>query len=37
MFAGIDFGTSNCLLGVWRNGKADLLKLEGDNWIFNWP
>jgi len=30
MFAGIDFGTSNCLLGVWRNGKADLLKLEGD-------
>ena len=30
MFAGIDFGTSNCLLGIWRDGKADLLKLEGD-------
>jgi hypothetical chaperone protein len=30
MFAGIDFGTSNCLLGIWRDGKADLLKLEDD-------
>lgn len=30
MFAGIDFGTSNCLLGIWRDGKADLVKLEGD-------
>lgn len=30
MFAGIDFGTSNCLLGVWLNGKANLQTLEGD-------
>lgn len=30
MFAGIDFGTSNCLLGIWRDGKADMLALEGD-------
>ena len=30
MFAGIDFGTSNCLLGVWRDGSVELLPLEGE-------
>lgn len=29
MNAGIDFGTSSCSIGIWRNGSPDLLKLEG--------
>ncbi|MBK8740010.1 MAG: hypothetical protein IPO58_00295 [Betaproteobacteria bacterium] len=31
MNAGIDFGTSTCSIGVWKNGQPDLLKLEGDS------
>ncbi|MFT7127325.1 MAG: molecular chaperone DnaK (HSP70), partial [Pseudoalteromonas tetraodonis] len=30
MFAGLDFGTSNCEIGVWQNGSPRILKLEGD-------
>ena len=29
MNAGIDFGTSSCSIGVWRNGQPVLLELEG--------
>lgn len=32
MYAGIDFGTSNCLLGIWQDGKADRVKLEGEKY-----
>ena len=31
MNAGIDFGTSTCSIGVWKDGQPDLLKLEGDS------
>src|SRR4051812_48112115 len=31
MNAGIDFGTSTCSIGVWRDGRPLLLKLEGDS------
>jgi hypothetical chaperone protein len=30
MFAGLDFGTSNCEIGIWQNGSPRILKLEGD-------
>lgn len=30
MIAGFDFGTSNCELGVWRNGRPELVALDGD-------
>ena len=28
MYAGLDFGTSNCALGIWRSGAPELLNLE---------
>jgi len=28
MNAGIDFGTSNCAIGVWENGRPNILNLE---------
>ena len=31
MYAGIDFGTSNCSIGVWEADKPILLPLEGDD------
>jgi len=31
MYAGLDFGTSNCLIGIWDNGKPQLLPLEDQN------
>ena len=31
MSAGIDFGTSTCSIGVWRDDRPFLLKLEGDS------
>jgi hypothetical chaperone protein len=30
MFAGFDYGTSNCSIGVVRDGRVELLSLEGD-------
>lgn len=29
MYAGLDFGTSNCLIGIWKNNAPLLLPLEG--------
>jgi len=29
MYTGIDFGTSNCALGIWQEGKPQLVPLEG--------
>jgi len=29
MYAGLDFGTSNCSIGVWRENEPKLLPLEG--------
>ena len=31
MFAGFDYGTSNCSIGVWQNGAVRLLPVEGRN------
>ena len=31
MNAGIDFGTSTCSIGVWKNDQPTLLRLEGDS------
>jgi len=31
MYAGLDFGTSNCLIGIWKNNNPTLLPLEGKN------
>jgi len=31
MNAGIDFGTSNCAIGVWENNKPNVLNLEDNN------
>ena len=31
MYAGIDFGTSSCSIGVWQDGAPVLLPLEGEN------
>ena len=31
MYAGLDFGTSNCLIGIWENNNPRLLPLEGEN------
>lgn len=31
MYAGLDFGTSNCLIGVWKNNEPLLLPLEGQS------
>ena len=31
MYAGLDFGTSNCLIGIWENNNPLLLPLEGQN------
>ena len=31
MNAGIDFGTSNCLIGVWQNNKPNVLNLEDNS------
>lgn len=28
MIAGLDYGTSNCAIGVWRQGRVDLVPLE---------
>ena len=29
MYAGLDFGTSNCLIGIWGDNRPTLLPLEG--------
>lgn len=31
MNAGIDFGTSNCSVGIWENNKPNILNLEGNS------
>ncbi|MDH5425080.1 MAG: molecular chaperone [Gammaproteobacteria bacterium] len=31
MYAGLDFGTSNCLIGIWQNNAPLLLPLEGQS------
>ncbi|HFC9211012.1 TPA: molecular chaperone [Vibrio cholerae] len=31
MYAGIDFGTSNCSIGIWENRNPVLLPLEGES------
>ena len=31
MYAGLDFGTSNCLIGIWKNNEPLLLPLEGQS------
>jgi len=31
MYAGLDFGTSNCLIGIWENNNPRLLPLEDQN------
>ena len=31
MYAGLDFGTSNCLIGIWDNNNPVLLPLEGQS------
>ncbi len=31
MYAGIDFGTSNCALGIWQEGRPHLVPLEGNS------
>lgn len=31
MYAGLDFGTSNCSIGVWKSNGPELLKLEGES------
>jgi len=31
MISGIDFGTSNCSIGIWDKGKPNLILLEGDS------
>ena len=31
MNAGIDFGTSNCAIGVWEDNKPNILNLEGNS------
>ena len=31
MYAGVDFGTSNCSIGVWKNKSPYLLPLEGES------
>lgn len=31
MYAGLDFGTSNCLIGIWKNNAPLLLPLEGES------
>lgn len=31
MYAGLDFGTSNCLIGIWKNNRPTLLPLEGQS------
>lgn len=31
MISGIDFGTSNCSIGVWDKGKPNLILLEGES------
>ncbi len=34
MFAGFDYGSSNCAIGVWKNDKVELVPLEGkENYI----
>ena len=31
MYAGLDFGTSNCLIGIWKDNAPSLLPLEGQS------
>ncbi len=31
MYAGLDFGTSNCSIGIWKNNSPKLLPLEGES------
>lgn len=31
MFAGFDYGSSNCAIGVWQENQVSLVPLEGDN------
>ena len=31
MYTGVDFGTSNCALGIWQEGQAKLVPLEGES------
>ena len=31
MYAGLDFGTSNCLIGIWKDNGPTLLPLEGQS------
>lgn len=31
MYAGLDFGTSNCLIGIWKDNNPTLLPLEGQS------
>lgn len=31
MYAGLDFGTSNCLIGIWNNDAPSMLPLEGQS------
>jgi len=31
MYAGLDFGTSNCLIGIWEGNAPSLLPLEGQS------
>ncbi|PAJ72777.1 molecular chaperone [Pseudoalteromonas sp. NBT06-2] len=32
MFAGFDYGSSNCAIGVWQQNQINLVPLEGDNY-----